>query len=133
MHLSTFAGPTPGNSKFGDRVQPKISNPDRVANPYDIVPHVWNSVEIRQIPHLYGGKLALLAPAIEELAHWLDAHDYQHECPPQQWPAGPLTPGSLLSQIAFNHLDAYLQKAGILSDELNFLSLFKPITTPHGP
>jgi hypothetical protein len=127
LHVSTFAAPTPGDGNFARCVQQKIPDLYRFANPHDIVPHVWDPAEVRQIPRLYDGKLIVLAPPIELLARWLDAHGYHHECPAKPWSSGPLQPASLLTQIGVNHLNAYLEEFGILSPQLNTLSMFEPI------
>jgi hypothetical protein len=57
LQVDTFAAPTPGNGGFANQFQQKINGAYRLANPQDIVPHVWDSVEIRQIPDLYENQL----------------------------------------------------------------------------
>jgi hypothetical protein len=127
LHLATFAAPTPGNGNFAMRINQGVASTYRLANPYDIVPHVWNPYEVAEIPHLYGSKLVVLKPAVDLLIPWLQRHCYQHECPAEAWPPELLTERPLLTQIGINHLDIYLQKLGIYDAEVNTLALFKAI------
>jgi hypothetical protein len=53
LHLATFAGPTPGNGNFAERLRNAMASTYRLANPYDIAPHVWAADEAAQIPRLY--------------------------------------------------------------------------------
>jgi hypothetical protein len=129
LHVHTFAAPTPGNRAFANHFQQKLNAGYRLANPYDIVPHVWEPSEINQIPDLYGSQLHELKVPAHTLAKLLQPLDYQHECVAEPWPAGPLTARPLPLQITFNHLDAYLTRLCIFDAKtLSFLALFAPLS-----
>jgi hypothetical protein len=125
--LFTFAAPTPGNSAFAGHFGKQISSDYRLYNPLDIAPHVWNATEAGEIPNLYNGELKILRGLVDALTPVLERLDYQHEGPAQPWPAPQPENEPLPAQIAFQHLDAYLRKLNLLG-EMNFLSLFKPIS-----
>jgi hypothetical protein len=127
LHLATFADPTPGNANFAKRVQNAMATTYRLANPYDIVPHVWAADEAARIPALYGTKLLALEPLALLLVPRLRRYGYEHECSAESWPRTSLAERPLLTQIAVNHLDAYLHKLGIYDGQLNTLAVFAPI------
>jgi len=127
ISLHTFAAPTPGNSAFAAHFGRQIADDYRLANPLDIVPHVWNATEAGEIPALYNGELKILGGLIDGLTPALQRLDYQHETPAQLWPAAPPEHLGLPAQIAFQHLDAYLRKFNLLGD-MSFTSLFKPLS-----
>ena len=127
LHLATFAAPTPGNDHFAQRVRQTMTSTYRLANPDDLVPHVWELDEAAQIPGLYGGKLAGLSTVVVSLKPWLEQYSYQHECNAEKWRLETLADGSLFKQIGFNHLDAYLQELRIRDERLNTLAVFKAI------
>ena len=130
LHLYTFAGPTPGNAQFAARFQQKITDAHRFENPYDLVPHVWEPGEIREIPDLYGDQLWFLRPAADTLARFLQRPAYTHEVPPGPWKSLTEAPLNTMQRIAFEHLDAYLKEFGIYDDNtLSLLALFAPIPT----
>jgi hypothetical protein len=126
LHVFTFAGPTPGNKAFADRY--KIDE-TRVFNINDVVPHVWQPDEMREISQLYDGKLAGLKDPLNTWATALESYRYQHEVSPPSSFAGENPPGgNFLQCIAEGHLNAYLKKFNIWIDgEFDILSLFKPI------
>ena len=131
ISMCTFAAPTPGNSSFADHFRKQIANDYRVCNPLDVVPHAWNAAEVGQIPDLYNGELKILKGLVDALTPVLERLDYQHEGPAQPWPAPQQKSGTLPAQIAFQHLDAYLDKFNLLGeppDKMSFDSLFKPIS-----
>jgi Lipase (class 3) len=127
LHLATFADPTPGNGNFAERVQHAMASTYRLANPYDIAPHVWAAGEAARIPTLYGIKLLALEPLASLLVLRLRRYGYEHESSAESWPRPSLVERPLLTQIAVNHLDAYLQKLGIYDGQLNTLAVFAPI------
>jgi len=122
----TFAAPTPGNKSFANHFKDKVQTAYRLDNPYDLVTHAWDPIEIRQIPKLYGHQLAILGGPAEVLAELAGHFGYQHEVDAKPWSL-PLEERPLPAQIAFNHLDAYLTELGIPDPGLRFLEVFKPI------
>jgi hypothetical protein len=127
ISLHTFAAPTPGNSAFAAHFGKQLVNDYRLANPLDIVPHVWNVTETGDIPDLYNGQLKTLRGLIDGLTPVLLRLGYEHETPAQPWPV-PLPENiALPAQIAFQHLDAYLREFNLLG-EMSFASLFKPLS-----
>jgi hypothetical protein len=129
LHPHSFAAPTAGNSGFAQRFAGKFPGAYRLANPYDIIPHAWNTAEISEVPDLYGNQLKLLRIPADALALFLQQAGYQHEIGAQPWPAQPLANRTLPAQIAFNHLDAYLTKLAIPDPGLSILRLFAPIAS----
>jgi Lipase (class 3) len=127
LHPYSFAGPTAGNAGFATRFINKFPNAYRLANPRDIVTHAWDPVEVRQISGLYDAQLEILTIPAQALAVLIEGLGYQHEVGAVLWAPDPLTIGSLPEHIAFNHLDAYLEKLGIPDAGLRILEVFKPI------
>jgi hypothetical protein len=128
ISVYTFAAPTPGNSAFASHFAKMIKNDYRLANPLDIVPHVWNAAEARDIPNLYKGQLRPLKGLVDALTPTLRQLDYCHEVPASEAGWTPqIEDLQLPGQIAFQHLDAYLKKFDLFS-EMNFVSLFQPLS-----
>ena len=129
LHLYSFAAPTPGNAGFADRFQHKIADSYRLANPYDIVPHVWDPSEVRLIPDLYGNQLKLLAVPAIALATALEVPAYRHEVPSVPWTSAAVAQSNPLQRAGIEHLDSYLKKLGLYDDRtLSTLALYAPIT-----
>jgi hypothetical protein len=128
IHSYTFAAPTPGNEAFAQHFQSRINDRYRLFSPNDLVPHVWKVEEAQQIPGLYSGGLHFLDDVVTAALPVLQGLKYQHEISaPAPWHPLPPHDGDLVEQIKFNHLDAYLTQLGILSGDLCFEELFKPI------
>jgi len=128
LYVFTFAGPTPGNDRFADRYQHSAIDETRVANTYDVVPHVWQSDEMRQISGLYADQLNDLKNPLNNWATTLESYHYQHEVATQQIDWDNVPQSNFLQRIAFEHLNAYLKKFQIYNDEkFNILKLFAPI------
>jgi hypothetical protein len=130
LHVSTFAAPTPGNAYFAERYQsaPAIVERYRLANTYDIVPHVWEPDEVRKISGLYRDQLTSLEIPLGLLADALEIVAYQHEFGAPIW-TGPDQPqANFLQRAAVEHLDGYLKLLGLYdAATMSTLALFAPI------
>lgn len=61
-----FAGPTPGDAAFAGYFQTKIpAGLQRIWNSLDVVPHSWDTPHMKELPTLYGAKLAVVADAVD--------------------------------------------------------------------
>lgn len=131
LHLYTFAAPTPGNAGFAAHFKASaIVDAYRLANPYDIVAHVWAPDEVRQIPGLYGDQLTSLRIPLDLLAEALRIFGYQHELASKQWIGGAMPQANFLQRAGVEHLDAYLKELGLFdANTLSTLALFAPIST----
>jgi hypothetical protein len=130
IHACTFAGPTPGNAGFANRYQAarKITERMRIENPYDVVPHVWDPIEMRTIPGLYGNQLTWSSLMVNSLANAVAQYHHQHEITAPPWTGADVPQANFLQRIAVEHLDGYLKTFGIYDAEsLNTLKLFAPI------
>jgi len=128
LHVYTFAGPTPGNDKFAARFQSSGIDTYRFANTYDVVPHVWQPDEMREISALYGDQLTALKGPIDAWAAALESYHYQHEviAQPRTW--NEQAQSNFLQRAAAEHLDGYLKAFGLYdSNNFNILTLFAPI------
>lgn len=126
LHAYSFAAPTIGNAEFATYCESKLSSFTRVANPLDIVPHVWNVDDVSNIPQLYGGALAPLEGLITSLLPELKKLNFQHIGREMLWELDPLENRALLEEISFQHLDAYLRKLDLIN-EMTTKELFQPI------
>ena len=130
LHVYTFAGPTPGNAAFTARFQsaPTIVERYRSANPFDIVPHVWNPTEIKEISGLYRDQLMFLKVPADVVAASVKIFGYEHEGAAQQgdWPD--VMQPNFLERAAVEHLDGYLKQFKIYDERnMNTLALFAPV------
>jgi hypothetical protein len=128
LHLYSFSAPTPGNTGFAARFTQKITEYYRLANPYDIVTHVWDPNEVRNIPGLYGDQLTALRIPADALAFALEVLAYQHEVPSEPWTGAAVSQSNFLKRAVVEHLDSYLRKFGLYDcSALSTLALFAPI------
>jgi len=124
-----FAGPTPGNGAFGQRVGAKLDGPNRrVVNTNDVVTHAWDKDGIASIPDLYGGGLRWLRPVTTAIQQHLASHDYEPvTIAPEAFQGVLLTVGGVpdasLVQIVHQHLEAYLEWTGLAKQGLDMLKL----------
>lgn len=128
LHVYTFAGPTPGNDKFAGRYLTSGIDECRFENKYDIVPHVWDPAEMRQISGLYDDQLAALKGPIDAWAAALESSHYRHEVTdqPRVWKKTPQS--NFLQRATVEHLDGYLKAFGLYDpNSFNILTLFAPI------
>jgi hypothetical protein len=126
LNLYSFAAPTPGNSGFRDYFSGKIGNHYRLENPLDVVPHVWNTAEMNQIPEFYGGGLNFLRTLIDVVTPVLKALDFQHEVASETWDDAKPEDLPVIAQVVFQHLDAYLRRFNLLNG-MSTKSLFAPL------
>jgi lipase (class 3) len=73
----SFSAPMFGNAGFAARFKRKITDYYRLDNPYDLVPHVWDPNEVREIPGLYNDQLTALRIPADALALALQVPAYQ--------------------------------------------------------
>ena len=60
-----FAGPTPGNAAFADRIDRTLgADHHHLRNTNDLVTRGWQVSDLREIPTLYGTRTAALAPLL---------------------------------------------------------------------
>ncbi len=128
LHLYSFSAPTPGNAGFAARFKQRIADAYRLENPYDIVPHVWDPSEVREVPDLYGDQLTALRIPADLLAAALRVTGYQHEVPAAPWTGAAVPQSNFLQRAAIEHLDSYLKKFGLYdASTLSIVALFAPI------
>jgi hypothetical protein len=128
LHVYSFSAPTPGNAGFAARFNRRIASAYRLENTYDIVPHVWNPNEVREIPDLYGDQLTSLRIPADALALTLQLPAYQHEVPSMPWTGAAVPQSNFLQRAGVEHLDSYLKEFGLYdADTLSILALFAPI------
>jgi Lipase (class 3) len=128
VHLYSFAAPTAGNAGFASRFTRKITSAYRLANPYDLVPHVWNPDDVREIPTLYGSQLNALRLPADALALALQITAYQHEVSSARWTGPSVAQSNFLQRAGVEHLDSYLKQFGLYDVQtLSTLALFAPV------
>jgi len=112
----TYAGPTPGNAIFGQRIQRSMGQEfRRVWNRCDLVPHAFDTLEEVRT---YYEDAVVLQPAINKLNAVVEGK-YAQVGPGLAFPDQP-KPHLLLAAPA-QHLDAYLAELGIPHSALWFI------------
>jgi hypothetical protein len=124
----TFAGPTPGNRAFAARIDAELGpRHRRIVNTNDFVTHAWETTQLRQLSGLYSQRSAPLARLLQSVASETESLDYQHAS------TGVLAfPGTLdrdrrpllTEELIYQHMDAYLDRFGLLSQGIDALELF---------
>src|SRR5262249_17724442 len=102
----SFAGPTAGNAAFVERYNARLQGRTRrIGNPLDVVPQAWVPSELSTLARSY----PLLGTAIDVVITLVKDLNYTHVGGQVLTiPSKPMT-GLLAAQLAYQHLDAYLQ------------------------
>ncbi len=110
-----FAGPTPGNAAFADRVGEMLgADHHRLANTNDLVTRAWNPVDIEAVPRLYGAETAPLKPLAELMADHVRPLGYTHIEVGAEGFQGRVGMGrSLPAELVHQHMEAYLEHLGL--------------------
>jgi hypothetical protein len=122
VRFAAFAGPTPGDEAFADRVLGQVgAGSYRVVNEHDIVPRAWSAEGLGAIAALYADRTeplqTVLAAVVDALAG--AGMDYRHVGPPTTV-RGELDPRrSLGEEIVYQHMDAYLVAANADVDAID--------------
>jgi hypothetical protein len=121
-----FAGPTPGNAAFADRIDAVLDlDCHQFINTNDIVPHAFDVDDLAQIPALYQKRTAPLAPLVKSLIDNVRPLAYRHPQKGIKRFAGALDPDRLFAlELVYQHLDAYLADLGLLSEKMNAFTSF---------
>ena len=123
VNAYAFAGPTAGNSKWADYFNNHIAGTaQRIWNSLDIVPHVWNTHDLSQLPGLYrSGGIEMndaeeIAVEAIRAALFVSGNDYTQIMPAQRPLEGQIdtTLGdSYLKQAGYQHVYAYPALLGV--------------------
>jgi Lipase (class 3) len=121
-----FAGPTPGNAAFADRIDAVLGQDcQQFINTNDVVPHAFAAADLAQIPALYGKRTEALAPIVDNLIRTLNPIAYRHPAKAVKTFAGTLDSSrSFAVELVYQHLDAYLSELNLLTNEMNALTSF---------
>jgi hypothetical protein len=122
----TFAGPTPGNAAFARRIDSSIGEAhQRIANSSDVVTHAWQADQLRQIASLFGHRSQPFAALFATIVNETKGLDYQHPSAGVLVFDGKTDPArSFVQELIHQHLDAYLDRFGLLGDGIDALTLF---------
>jgi hypothetical protein len=99
-----------------------------VVNTNDVVTHAWDKGGISSIPQLYGGGLGWLQPVVGAIQQHLTAYDYEPvDITPETFQGKLLmigaAPDASPVQIVHQHLEAYLERAGLVNKGIGILKL----------
>ena len=121
LRCISYAGPTPGNDRFADRVVSTMGdNFRRIWNRRDVVPHAFDDI---QWANTYYQEGLLLKPEVARLLQEVKGRYKQiGEGVSFSGPEGLLHPPSIVS-APFQHLDAYLDEMQIPHEALWFMGL----------
>jgi hypothetical protein len=115
VRYAAFAGPTPGDAAFAERVTREVGEQScRVVNTNDLVTHAWETGDMNAVAELHGGRLRHLAPLLAQVTDRLAKLGavYGHVGVPTHTFAGkPSGAPSLGLEIVHQHMDAYLVEA----------------------
>lgn len=119
VHSMTFAGPTAGNDAFCEHSDKVIGDRcHRVANELDMITHGWLSNGLNLVPGIYGellpapGPIAELAKSMAQEVHPLNYRQVGKNVISFKSSVQPKL--NFLEQGAYQHVDAYLEWAGLL-------------------
>lgn len=115
----TFAAPTAGNAIWASYFQQQLGdNAHRIWNSLDVVPHVWQLGDLKQIPNLYEPQIKAPLPlklALKILIWMVKSKDYTQIAAiasDQQPFKGTVNTdpewAQFFDQIAYQHVDAYI-------------------------
>ena len=126
VRFYAFAGPTPGNGAFADRLDTKLNDSSHyLVNTNDVVPQAFQVDQLNRIPDLYRDRTSGLKTLVENLIAGIEKLNYRHSVKEVRKFAGELDPSrSLAAELIHQHLDAYLAELRLLSDEFNALTCF---------
>ena len=120
-----FAGPTPGNAAFAQRLEQKLGENQRyVRNRNDVVPQAWQVSDLRRIPSLYGGLASVFGPLLERIVEGVGPLDYRHVQVGVEAFDGKLRGGPLAGEMIHQHLDAYLEELLLRSQGITAVGFF---------
>ncbi len=114
-----FAGPTPGNAAFGERVNAQLGREKlRVINASDIVIHAWDQAGLKSIAELYAGSLAWTKPILDAVRTEVTQDHYAPVSLPTRvfdgLAAAPIPANNAALEIPYQHLESYLAYFGLL-------------------
>ncbi|HBZ71193.1 MAG TPA: hypothetical protein DEP35_16255 [Deltaproteobacteria bacterium] len=114
-----FAGPTPGNAAFGQRVNAQLGREKlRVINTSDIVTHAWDQAGLKSIALLYAGSLAWMAPILDAVSREVTQTHYAPvglpTCVFDGLATAPIPADDAALEIPYQHLESYLAYFGLL-------------------
>jgi hypothetical protein len=116
-----FAGPTPGDAAFAGYFQKTIpAGLQRIWNAIDVVPHVWDTAHLRQLPTLYGippvtavrDAVDVILPVIEHIGY-TPLNDEAATFTGKQQNPTVTTIEQYMKELAYQHTTAYSVWAGI--------------------
>jgi hypothetical protein len=125
--VHAFAGPTPGNAAFADRIDRTLgADHHHLRNTNDLVTHGWQVSDLREIPTLYGTRTAALAPLVPGIIAHVQPLDYRHAQSGMVMFKGKLDPhrGLASELIRHQHVDAYLAHTGLDRHGISAITLF---------
>jgi hypothetical protein len=122
VRFAAFAGPTPGDEAFADRVLAQVGTDSyRVVNEHDVVPRAWSADGLGAIAGLYADRTAPLkglgAAVVDALAG--AGLQYRHVGPATTVRGALDARRSLGEEIVYQHMDAYLVAAGAGVDAID--------------
>jgi len=121
-----FAGPTPGNAAFAGRIDRTLGQDHHhFRNMHDVVTHAWQVSDLQKIPTLYGPRSAVFAPLLPGVIADVQGLDYGQAQAGIVTFVGRLEPErSLVAELIFQHLDAYLARLDLLDQGITAVTFF---------
>jgi hypothetical protein len=122
----TFAGPTPGNAAFAQRIEAQLQDHHRIANTNDIVTHGWEEGQLKAVGQLYGKQSAPFKRLFDAVADDVAGLDYRHAQTGVLTFAGAVDPNrTFVPEAIHQHLDAYLERFGPFDPPINTFTFFR--------
>ncbi len=122
----TFAGPTPGNTAFADRISGAFKGTHhRVVNTNDVVTHAWQVEQLGEVPALFGNRSAPLKTLFAVVASDVASLGYAHASEGVMAFPGKTDPArSLVKELIHQHMDAYCQHFALDAQGIDALTFF---------
>jgi hypothetical protein len=122
----SFAGPTPGNEAFADRLEQRLgAELHHLRNTNDMVTRAWAVADLERIPGLYGSRSAVFAPLLPGVLDDVGPLKYRHARTDVPAFAGPLDEErGLVAELIHQHMDAYLVELGLAEQGIRAITFF---------
>ena len=127
-HVSchAFAGPTPGNAAFAQRLDAMLGAAHHhLRNTNDIVTHAWQDDELRQIPSLYDKRSAPFEPLLNRIANGVQQFQYRQALTGVRKFKGALDSNRLFgAEFVHQHMEAYLEELELTAEGIHAFTFF---------
>jgi hypothetical protein len=121
-----FAGPTPGNAGFAERIDRRFGkHHHHVRNMNDVVSSAWQVDDLERIASVYRGREPLLTSLVPDIIAAVQDLNYRHAEAGVVKFSGGLDPArSFVAELIHQHVEAYLEELGLSDEGIHAITFF---------